>query len=103
MARTIGSYGPKTMEAIRKAGLRLIFEHGYAAMSLALDAIKRAGAQGSNRQDVINALFAIKNLPSVLGTYSINKDGDTSVTDYGLYSVKNGEIVFNKVVKPQGA
>jgi AcrR family transcriptional regulator len=34
MARTIGSYGPKTMGAIRKAGLRLIFEHGYEAMSL---------------------------------------------------------------------
>jgi AcrR family transcriptional regulator len=34
MARTIGSYGPKTMEAIRKAGLRLIFEQGYEAMSL---------------------------------------------------------------------
>src|SRR5258708_4028383 len=34
MGRTIGSYGPKTMEAIRKAGLRLIFEHGYSAMSL---------------------------------------------------------------------
>ena len=34
MARTIGSHGPKTMKAIRKAGLRLIFEHGYAAMSL---------------------------------------------------------------------
>jgi AcrR family transcriptional regulator len=34
MARTVGSRGPKTMEAIRKAGLRLIFEHGYEAMSL---------------------------------------------------------------------
>jgi AcrR family transcriptional regulator len=34
MARTIGSYGPKTLEAIRKAGLRLIYEHGYEAMSL---------------------------------------------------------------------
>ena len=34
MARTIGSYGPKTLEAIRKAGLRLIFERGYEAMSL---------------------------------------------------------------------
>src|SRR6201987_2159720 len=34
MARTIGSHGPKTMEAIRRAGLRLIFEHGYEAMSL---------------------------------------------------------------------
>ena len=77
--------------------------YGYAAMSLAIDAIKRAGANGNNRQDVINQLFATKNLPSVLGTYSIDKNGDTSVTDYGLYGVKNGEIVFSKVIKPQGA
>jgi AcrR family transcriptional regulator len=34
MTRKVGSYGPQTMEAIRKAGLRLIFEHGYEAMSL---------------------------------------------------------------------
>ncbi len=34
MARTAGSHGPKTMEAINKAGLRLIYEHGYEAMSL---------------------------------------------------------------------
>jgi branched-chain amino acid transport system substrate-binding protein len=77
--------------------------YGYAAMSLALDAIKRAGAQGNDRQSVINQLFATKNLPSVLGTYSIDKNGDTSVTDYGLYMVKNGEIVFSRVIKPQGA
>ena len=77
--------------------------YGYAAMSLAIDAIKRAGANGNNRQDVINQLFATKNLPSVLGTYSIDKNGDTSVTDYGLYKVKNGNIVFSKVIKPTGA
>jgi branched-chain amino acid transport system substrate-binding protein len=77
--------------------------YGYAAMSLALDAIKRAGAKGNDRATVIQQLFATKNLPSVLGTYSIDKNGDTSVTDYGLYKVKNGEIVFDKVVKPQGA
>jgi AcrR family transcriptional regulator len=34
MARTTGSNGPKTLEAINKAGLQLIFEHGYEAMSL---------------------------------------------------------------------
>jgi AcrR family transcriptional regulator len=34
MARTIGSHGPKTLEAIRKAGVRLIYERGYEAMSL---------------------------------------------------------------------
>jgi AcrR family transcriptional regulator len=34
MARTVGSHGPRTMEAIRRVGLRLIYKHGYEAMSL---------------------------------------------------------------------
>ncbi|WP_407048958.1 TetR/AcrR family transcriptional regulator [Methyloraptor flagellatus] len=34
MARTVGSSGPKTAEAIRAAGIRLIYEHGFEAMSL---------------------------------------------------------------------
>lgn len=34
MARRAGSDGAKTAEAIRAAGLRLIFEHGYEGMSL---------------------------------------------------------------------
>jgi len=88
--------------AYGKGNLNPYAIYGYEAMSLGLDAIKRAGANGNNRQDVINQLFATKDRPSVLGTYSINKDGDTSVTDYGLYKVKNGQIVFSRVIKPQG-
>lgn len=34
MPRTAGSHGPTTLQAIRTAGLKLIFEHGYEAMSL---------------------------------------------------------------------
>jgi len=34
MARTVGSHGPKTLEAIRKASLQLIYDHGFDAMSL---------------------------------------------------------------------
>jgi AcrR family transcriptional regulator len=34
MARTIGSHGPRTAAAIREAGTRLIYEHGFEAMSL---------------------------------------------------------------------
>lgn len=34
MTRRSGSSGAQTLKAIRKAGLRLIFEHGYEAMSL---------------------------------------------------------------------
>ncbi len=34
MARTAGSHGPRTMEAINEAGLKLIYDHGFEAMSL---------------------------------------------------------------------
>jgi AcrR family transcriptional regulator len=34
MARKTGSKGAKTADAIRRAGLQLIFEHGYEGMSL---------------------------------------------------------------------
>jgi AcrR family transcriptional regulator len=34
MSRTAGSHGPATLAAIRKAGLRLIYEHGYEALTL---------------------------------------------------------------------
>lgn len=34
MSRTVGSSGPKTLAAIRKAGLQLIYAEGYEAMSL---------------------------------------------------------------------
>ena len=36
MTRTVGSNGPATADAIRKAGLRLIHERGYEGMSLRL-------------------------------------------------------------------
>jgi branched-chain amino acid transport system substrate-binding protein len=71
--------------------------YGYEAMALALDAIKRSG-DGSH-DGVLKALFATKDRQSVLGTYSIDKNGDTTTTDYGLYGVKNGELVFKKTIK----
>ena len=75
--------------------------YGYEAMSSVLEAIKAAGDKGNDRQAVIDAFFAIKNRESVLGTYSIDPDGDTTLTDYGGYTVKDGKLVFNKVIKAQ--
>jgi branched-chain amino acid transport system substrate-binding protein len=72
--------------------------YGYEAMSLALDSIKRAGANGNNRDDVIKALFATKDRKSVLGTYSIDKNGDTTLTDYGLYTIKDGLPTYSKKI-----
>jgi branched-chain amino acid transport system substrate-binding protein len=77
--------------------------YGYAAMSLMLDAIKRAtnnGTAAPSRAKVISAIFSTKNLPSVLGTYSIDSNGDTTITDYGAYKIVNGKSVFLKTIKP---
>jgi branched-chain amino acid transport system substrate-binding protein len=75
--------------------------YGYEAMALALDAIKRS--QTGERADVVKALFATKDRNSVLGTYSIDANGDTSLTDYGVYSIKNGDLQFDKTIKAQAA
>ncbi|MBA3302002.1 MAG: branched-chain amino acid ABC transporter substrate-binding protein [Thermoleophilaceae bacterium] len=72
--------------------------YGYESMALALDAIKRAGEPVS-RQKVVDAVLSTKGRDSVLGTYDIDENGDTTLTDYGLYKIENGELVFDKVLK----
>jgi branched-chain amino acid transport system substrate-binding protein len=77
--------------------------YGYETMALMLDAIKRASAKGAlTRKAVVDAVFSTKNRKSVLGTYSIDKNGDTSLTDYGLYKIVSGKLTFDKVIKAQG-
>ncbi len=79
--------------------------YGYESMALMLDAIKRAtnnGTSSADRSKVVAAIFATKNRPSVLGTYSIDANGDTTLTDYGLWKINNGKFVFSKVIH-QGA
>jgi len=73
--------------------------YGYEAMSLILDAMKRAGSQANDRTAVNDQIHQTKDKSSVLGTYSIDKNGDTSLTDYGLYTVKDGQLAFAKVIK----
>jgi branched-chain amino acid transport system substrate-binding protein len=73
--------------------------YGYEAMSLALDAMKRAGDKCNDRQAVIDQVYKTKGKSSVLGTYSIDKDGDATITQFGRYLVKNGKLEFNKTVE----
>jgi branched-chain amino acid transport system substrate-binding protein len=73
--------------------------YGYEAMSLALDSMKRAGDKCSDRQAVIDQLYQTKGKKSVLGTYNIDKDGDTTINDFGRYLIKGGALKFLKTVK----
>jgi len=73
--------------------------YGYEAMKVALLAIQNAGDKGNDRQAVIDAFFNIKDRESVLGKYSIDENGDTTLTDYGAYRIRDGKLVFDKVIK----
>jgi branched-chain amino acid transport system substrate-binding protein len=77
--------------------------YGYEAMKTALLAIQQAGDQGNDRQAVVDAFFKIKDRDSVLGNYSIDGNGDTTLSSYGGNRVKGGKLVFDKVIKVQGA
>ena len=74
--------------------------YGYEAMRLALDAIQRSGT--GEKADILAALFDTADRESVLGTYSIDENGDTTLTDYGVYKVEGGELVFDRTIKAQG-
>ena len=77
--------------------------YGYEAMKLALDTIEAVGDKGNDREAVRRQLLEnTKNRNSVLGTYSIDENGDTTLSDYGLYSIKNGQRVFEKKVTVRG-
>jgi branched-chain amino acid transport system substrate-binding protein len=71
--------------------------YGYEAMRLALDSIERSGSGA--KEDVLKALFETKDRESVLGTYSIDENGDTTLTDYGIYTIDNGELTFDQTIK----
>jgi branched-chain amino acid transport system substrate-binding protein len=76
--------------------------YGYEAMDLVLDTCKELGSDCSDRQAMIDALFQTKARKSVLGTYDIDENGDTTITDYGIYAIKGGELEFDKTIQAAG-
>jgi len=84
-------YGPPQPYAI----------YGYEATSLMLDAISRATRRGwtqALRSKVLAAIFATRDRRSVLGEYSIDANGDTTLDRYGAYHVSQGRLVFWKAL-----
>ncbi len=76
--------------------------YGYEAMSLILDTCEELGPDCTDKQAMIDGLFATKGRESVLGTYDIDKNGDTTLTDYGIYTIKGGELAFDSTIKAEG-
>jgi branched-chain amino acid transport system substrate-binding protein len=76
--------------------------YGYEAMRLILDTCEELASDCSDRQAMIDALFQTKGRKSVLGTYDIDENGDTTLTDYGVYTIDGGELTFDETIQAQG-
>ncbi len=74
---------------------------GYEAMSLMLGAVGRAtdhGRVAARRSEVVAAIFDTHDRHSVLGSYSIDRNGDTTLRRYGVYKVIAGRLTFWKAI-----
>lgn len=75
--------------------------YGYEAMKLGIDTIAGLGARGDEKAVVRDALFATRARPSAIGTYSFDRDGDSTASSYGLYDVgTNGAPSFMEELTP---
>ncbi|OLE36034.1 MAG: hypothetical protein AUG48_09050 [Actinobacteria bacterium 13_1_20CM_3_68_9] len=68
--------------------------YGYEAMAVVLDSIRRAGDGGDARDSVVNAFFDTRDRNSVLGTYSIDDVGNTTLNALAGYRITGGRPVF---------
>jgi branched-chain amino acid transport system substrate-binding protein len=66
--------------------------YGFEAMSLVLDAIAEAGG---DRRAVVRLVRGTRGRDSILGRYSIDEDGHTTMTAYGRLAVAGGELVWD--------
>lgn len=66
---------------------------GYEAAAAVITVVKQAGATANNRATVTHAFFKLANRSSVLGTYSIDKHGDTSLTAFVFSRLRAGTLV----------
>ena len=68
--------------------------YGYEAMAVVLDSIRRAGDSGDDRDSVVNAFFDTADRRSVLGTYSIDDVGNTTLDRLAGYRLVHGKPRF---------
>jgi len=71
----------------------------YEAAQAVLASIGAAGVEGNDRTAVNDAFHAIRDRKSVLGTYSIDRYGDTSLSRFAGNTVRGSQLVLDKVLE----
>ena len=73
--------------------------YAYEAANVMLDAIERASKKGEvTRETVLKEIFATEDYNGVLGTWSFDEDGDTTLTELSVQQVENGEFEYQRTI-----
>src|SRR5215217_724830 len=73
--------------------------YAYEAANVMLDAIERASKKGEvTHETVLNEIFATEDYNGVLGTWSFDEDGDTTLTELSVQRVENGEFEYQRTI-----
>ena len=73
--------------------------YAYEAANVMLDAIERASENGEvSRETVLQEIFATEDYEGVLGTWSFDEDGDTTLTELSVQTVEDGEFTLDRVL-----
>jgi branched-chain amino acid transport system substrate-binding protein len=111
---SIPGFLPKDLPAEGKrftAAFKTAFGHvpnieaifGYEAMSAVLRVLQHEGASASNRTSVVKGFLGQRKVPSVLGTYSIDSGGNTSLDAFVFARMSGGKLVpFKPAPTSQG-
>lgn len=95
--RVLADYGRRFASAGEPYAL-----YGYEAMSVVLAAIRGAGARGDDRQAVIGRFFTTHDRHSVLGVYSMQSNGETTLSSYAIDRLAGGAPVFWRAFDTSG-
>ncbi len=72
--------------------------YGYEATNVALAALNKS-CDSLNRETVLNNVFATKDFAGVLGTWSFDERGDTTLTELSGQQVKAGKFEYVGLIK----
>jgi branched-chain amino acid transport system substrate-binding protein len=72
--------------------------YGYEAMRVVLDCVRAGVPAPTLRRGAVECFRGIRNRDSVLGRYSIDRFGDTTLTTFGVYGIDGGRLAFRQVV-----
>jgi len=76
--------------------------YAYEAANVMLDAIERAseeaGGDVPDRQAVLEQIFATEDYKGVLGTWSFDEDGDTTLTELSILKVEGGKFQLDRTL-----